>query len=209
MQKHTPEAGAPWAERAADVLSKLEVSPQTGLTAAEVRRRRKQYGPNQMQEQQTQQTWQVFANQFKSIIVLILLGAAAASFGWGQMIDGAVISVAVLVNTLIGFVMEMRAIRLMESLRRMEQVTAKVIRNRDVREIPAGQLVPGDIVTLEGRRGGVDVILLSGELGREMQDHARISGPAVREPSPPTGPRPGSRVPSALATPQGCGCASR
>lgn len=150
MQKHTPEAGAPWAERAADVLSKLEVSPQTGLTAAEVRRRRKQYGPNQMQEQQTQQAWQVFANQFKSVIVLILLGAAAASFVWGQMIDGAVISVAVLVNTLIGFVMEMRAIRSMESLRRMEQVTAKVIRDRDVREIPAGQLVPGDIVTLEG-----------------------------------------------------------
>ncbi len=149
-KKGTPPIEAPWAAASREVLEKLDVSAEEGLSPEEAKRRRKRYGPNRMRQKQSQSVLRTFVNQFKSIIVLILVGAAAVSFALGQTVDGVAISVAVLINTLIGFFMERRAIQSMESLRRMEEITAKVIRQGNLQELPGTDLVPGDIVIFEG-----------------------------------------------------------
>jgi Ca2+-transporting ATPase len=90
------------------------------------------------------------ANQFKSLIILLLAIAAALSFAFGEWIEGIAIAVVIFINGAIGFLTELRAIRSMEALRRLGSVSARVLREEQPQEIPAQQLVPGDIVLLEG-----------------------------------------------------------
>ncbi|MDP6081673.1 MAG: HAD-IC family P-type ATPase, partial [Arenicellales bacterium] len=71
-------------------------------------------------------------------------------FALQEWVDGVAIVVVILINTVIGFVVELKAVRSMESLRRMEKITAKVRRQGILAEIPASQLVPGDVVIIEG-----------------------------------------------------------
>ncbi len=150
QEEDQSQPDAPRTETADRILENLEVAPDQGLSNQEARRRRREYGSNRLREKEPQSGFQILLNQFKSIIVLILVGAAILSFAFGQIIDGIAISVAVLLNTLIGFVMEMRAVHSMESLRRMEQITANVLRDGQIRAISADQLVPGDVVVMEG-----------------------------------------------------------
>ncbi len=168
----------PWAETAGCVVAAIDTSSETGLTRDEVKRRRRQYGLNRMRRNRRRRAIEVFLYQFKSIIVLILVGAALLSFAFGHAVDGLAISVAVLVNTLIGFVMEMRATRSMESLRRMEQIRAKVLRDGQVQEVAADGLVPGDIVLLEaGDIVSADMRLL--EANKARADESALTGESV------------------------------
>ncbi len=141
---------APWAVPSEQVLETLKAAPDRGLSNTEVKRRRAHYGPNRMREAKPQSALRVLLDQFKSAIVLILVLAAAVSFAFGEVADGIAIFVVVVVNTAIGFFMEIRAVRSMEALRKMERITAKVLRDGQVREVPAEQLVPGDVVVMEG-----------------------------------------------------------
>jgi Ca2+-transporting ATPase len=141
---------SPWSKSVEDVLSKLDVSQKSGLNDAQVKERMKKFGANRLREMETLSSWDVFLNQFKSIIIIILIAAGILSFAFGEFIDGFAISAAVIINAIIGFVMELKAIRSMESLRQMEKVTAKVLRNGKMFEKPADELVPGDLVIVEG-----------------------------------------------------------
>jgi Ca2+-transporting ATPase len=141
---------SPWSKCVEDVLSKLDVSQKSGLNDAQVKERMKKFGANRLREMETLSSWDVFLNQFKSIIIIILIAAGILSFAFGEFIDGFAISAAVIINAIIGFVMELKAIRSMESLRQMEKVTAKVLRNGKMFEKPADELVPGDLVIVEG-----------------------------------------------------------
>ncbi len=81
---------------------------------------------------------------------MVLLGAAAlVSFAFGDLIEAVAIVVVIFLNTAIGFMMEIRAVRSMEALRRLVEVNARVRRDSRIQEIPADELVPGDIVLLE------------------------------------------------------------
>ncbi|MFQ5574644.1 MAG: cation-translocating P-type ATPase, partial [Terriglobia bacterium] len=91
----------------------------------------------------------IFLDQFRDFMVLILIGAAAVSGVVGEALDTLAIVVIVIINAIVGFVQEFRAERAMEALQEMAAPTAHVVRDGHPKEIPAHELVPGDLVVLE------------------------------------------------------------
>jgi Ca2+-transporting ATPase len=148
LKKRRPDK--PWAVPGQDVLDALEVSADRGLDAAEVKERRREYGPNRLQRTQRKSAWQILLEQFKSLIVALLAVAGALSFAFGELVEGIAIVVVIVVNALIGFVTELRAVRSMEALRELSRVEAKVRRDGQAGEISAEKIVPGDIVLVSG-----------------------------------------------------------
>ncbi len=140
----------PWAHSWQEVLDNLHVSRQTGLSTVEVRRRRRRYGPNRLREAKARSAWLILAEQFKSLMTVLLTAAATLSFVLGDWIEGIAIMVVIFINAAIGFFTELRAVRSMEALYRMGRVTARVRREGRTQEILSEDLVPGDIVLLEG-----------------------------------------------------------
>ncbi len=150
--KHKPAEVmlAPWASPWEDVTRQLGTPSEHGLSSPEVRRRLRENGPNLLREVKRDTAWAVLLRQFRSLIVGLLALAAAVSFGFGDATEGFAIIAVVVINASIGLITELRAARSMEALRRLTLVTAKVRRDGHVVEIPAEELVPGDIVVLEG-----------------------------------------------------------
>jgi Ca2+-transporting ATPase len=93
--------------------------------------------------------WIILKNQFESVIVWLLIAAALLSFYFGDFKEAGAIVAVLLINSGLGFATELKAVRSMESLRRMSEVRTRVRRGSKVLQIPAANLVPGDIVLLE------------------------------------------------------------
>ncbi|MFP4473452.1 MAG: cation-translocating P-type ATPase [Candidatus Omnitrophota bacterium] len=139
----------PWKLTADEVRQQLDVGADTGLDQNEVKARRKRFGSNTLSEQQIPGAWQILVRQFKNLIILLLAAAAAISFFLQDWLEGAAIIFAVVINTMIGFFTELAATRSIASLKTLTQVTARLRRGGEVQEIPAKDIVPGDIVLLE------------------------------------------------------------
>lgn len=144
---HIPES--PWTESAPHICEILQVDPDTGLTPQEVKQRQKKFGLNQLKKAKKKDPFIILVRQFKSILILLLAAAAVLSFVFGKLLEGIAISVVIVINAAIGFYTELRAVRSMEALYQLTQVTAKVLRDSTVQEVPASQLVPGDILIAE------------------------------------------------------------
>jgi Ca2+-transporting ATPase len=140
----------PWARPWQDIVSELGVSFHSGLDSAETQKRRQQFGPNRLREIKPVSGWAVLTDQFKNLIVLFLLAAMALSFAFGEHVEGVAILAVIIINTLIGFVTELKGSRSVEALRKMGAVVSRVRRNGNVQEIPAEEIVLGDVVVLEG-----------------------------------------------------------
>ncbi len=140
----------PWASAGDTILGELGVTAETGLSAAEVRRRVRLHGLNRLRETEKRRAWTILADQFKNFIIALLTAAAVLSFAFGDWLAGFAIVTVILINASIGFVTELRAVRSMEALHRLGSVMTKVRRDGTVHEFPAERLVPGDIVILEG-----------------------------------------------------------
>jgi len=154
MTKKFSIPNQPWANDSHKLAKDLCVAPEHGLDKAEVQSRQSQFGLNRLREAERRSAWEILLEQFKSLVVLLLVAAAAVSFVFGEWIEGIAIVVVVLINAAIGFFTEIRAVRSMEALKEMGRVTTKVRRRGQVREIGAEKLVPGDIVLV----GGGDII---------------------------------------------------
>lgn len=146
----TQIAETPWAASADEVLSRLVVTADRGLGAAQVRVRQSQYGANQLQAMVRRNAWAILADQLRSVVILLLVGAAVASMLFGDTLEGLAIAVVVVINGAIGFVTERHAIRSMEALRSLGRVDTVVRRDSIATRVSADALVPGDIVLLEG-----------------------------------------------------------
>lgn len=140
----------PWSRDAQEVLAELRVSPDRGLDDPEVKKRRDRFGINQLREARRASVWTILAHQFQSLIILLLVVAAVVAFLFGDWVEGIAIGAVIIINAAIGFFTELPAKRSMEALQRMGQVQAKVRRRGRTQEISAADLVPGDIVLLEG-----------------------------------------------------------
>ncbi len=141
---------APYASTREQILAEYRVGdPAAGLDPAEAERRLGEHGPNRLREARTQSAWKILAEQFKSLIVLILFIAGVLSILFEEPAQGIAIFAAVLINAGIGFFTEIRAIRSMEALRRLDKATARVRRGGELREIAAEDIVPGDVVAIE------------------------------------------------------------
>ncbi len=139
----------PWERPTEDVLSSLDVTPEAGLSADEARRRKQRFGPNALETAKPKSVWRILLSQFGSLVVLLLLGAAVASLAFGEMVEAVAIFVVIVINTGVGFAMELRAVRSMEALRTLAQSSSRVRRDGTVGDVPARELVPGDIVQLQ------------------------------------------------------------
>ncbi|MFO7593582.1 MAG: cation-transporting P-type ATPase [Pseudomonadota bacterium] len=165
----------PYRQSVEEVLEERKSSAEKGLSAAEVQRRRDKYGPNRLRKVAKRAAWAVLLDQLKSVVVLLLLGAAIAAALFDRTIEAIAIGAAVVVNTAIGFVMEWRATRAMESLQQMTKVAVRVKRDGSIAEKEAGALVPGDIVLLEaGDIVAADLRLL--EANRLQCNEAALTG---------------------------------
>jgi Ca2+-transporting ATPase len=129
------------------VVKQLESTP-AGLTGAEAVRRLAEHGPNELLAAHRISPWEILFQQFKNVLIVILLVATALSAFLGHGIEAVAITVIVLFAVLLGFAQEYRAERAIEALRRMAAPTATVLRDGEEVEIPARDLVPGDIILL-------------------------------------------------------------
>ena len=135
------------------VCKALDTDPGSGLDDDEARRRREQSGPNRLTPHSERTTLRRLASQFNNLFVQVLLVAAAVTAALGEWLDGGVIFAVVLIIGLIGFIQEGRAERALEAVRGMLTAHAQVVRAGRRREIPAEELVPGDLVLLEAGAG--------------------------------------------------------
>ena len=157
-----------------DILSKYKTSVN-GLTANEVQKRQEEYGPNQIKEEKPTPLILLFLSQFADILIVLLIIAAIAAFLIGDIIDAGVILLAVLLNTIIGFIQEYRSRKAVESLKGLITKTAIVKRDGEITEVDAESLTIGDIVLLEeGIKVPADLTLV--ETKRLSLDESQLTG---------------------------------
>ena len=132
-----------------EVLRMLEIKATAGLSDPEAARRLALHGENRLAEKRPRPAWLKFLDQFKSLLVLILLGAAVLAGAIGDLKDAVVIAIVVLLNATLGFFQEHRAEAALAALKNMLAPTARVRRDGQVHLIDAAHLVPGDILLLE------------------------------------------------------------
>ncbi len=160
-----------------EVCSRLEATP-AGLTEKEAAARLTTYGPNELQAAHRISPWTILFEQFKNVLIVILLIATALSAFLGHETEAIVITVIVLFAVVLGFVQEYRAERAIDALRRMAAPTAAALRDGDEVEIPAKNLVPGDVVLLRaGDKVPADVRLIEA-VNLQMEESA-LTGESV------------------------------
>jgi len=140
----------PWAMEAPELLDALGVSADEGLAEREARIRIQRYGRNQLKTTEARHLLAILIDQFRSAVILLLVGAAIVAMTFGSLVEGMAILVVIAINTAIGFLTEWRAVRSMEALRRLGHVDTVVRRGGRISRISAADLVPGDIVIIEG-----------------------------------------------------------
>ncbi len=133
-----------------DVLKKLNVDPNLGLSKEEVEDRQKS-GLNELEEQKKKSLFFRFLEQFKDLLIIILIIAAIVSaiIDPSDLTESIIIFVVVLINAFLGVYQESKAERSMEALMKLSSPLSKVIRNKKVEQIESRLLVPGDVIIVE------------------------------------------------------------
>lgn len=129
-------------------LRELDTSDK-GLSGSEASERIKKYGLNEIKEGKKISPWQIFLNQFKSIVIWILIIATVISAFLKEYIDAIVILIIIILIAVLGFVQEYRAERAIEALKKLASLKATVLRDNQKKDIDSRELVPGDIIILE------------------------------------------------------------
>lgn len=119
------------------------------------------FGPNALSEASAHSPLSIFIDQFKNILVLMLMGAAGLSFILGDELDGILILTILILNAILGFAQEFKAEKALAALKRMTVGVVKVLRDNQVKELPSTDIVPGDIIFLEeGDKVPADAVLI-------------------------------------------------
>lgn len=139
-----------------DLLKELSVSPERGLSTQETQERLAKYGENKLTEKKKKTNLQRFLDQFKDAMIIILLVAAAVSFGVAcfghdpmEFFEPALILLIVVLNAVLGMMQESKAEKALDALKNLSAPHARVLRDGKEQVIDASQLVPGDIIRLE------------------------------------------------------------
>ncbi|MGD8399569.1 MAG: cation-translocating P-type ATPase [Bacillota bacterium] len=139
-----------WYQREiAAITRELASNLTTGLDKAAVSAKREQYGPNELTEKAGRSLGAMFFDQFKEFLIILLFIAALISGFLGEWLDSIVILIIVALNAFLGVIQEYKAEQSLAALKKLSAPLAKVIRDRQVRQIPARDLVPGDLFILE------------------------------------------------------------
>ncbi|WP_461198014.1 cation-translocating P-type ATPase [Enterococcus sp. N249-2] len=142
-------AQAFYAQDTASVLQELQ-SDTNGLTNDEAKKRLAEYGPNELEEGKKKSMLQKFFEQFKDLMIIVLLAAAIISAAVShEFVDSIIILAVVIINAIMGVVQEAKAEQAIEALREMSTPNANILRNGHTVTVKSDELVPGDIVLLE------------------------------------------------------------
>lgn len=131
------------------VARQLRTDGKRGLTNAEVARRLERFGANRLEQARGRTRFAILFNQFKSLLVLLLLAAAGIAFATSDYLEAGAILVVVVLNATIGFLTEWKAEQTLTALQRQTVRMARVVRDGVERQLPAAEVVPGDLLVLE------------------------------------------------------------
>ena len=136
-----------------EVLKSLNTTPD-GLSDTEAKMRLEKYGANTIKNVHQRSKFWKFIDQFKDLMVGILLAAAIVSLVMSiidnePFIDSIVIIAIVILNAVLGFLQEEKANEAVNALSKMQVSVVKAKRNGEIKEIPSGEIVPGDVIVLE------------------------------------------------------------
>ena len=157
-----------------DILSEYKTSLE-GLSDSEVLKRQEKYGLNELEEKRPTPPYILFLSQFVDVLIALLIIAAIAAYAIGDVIDACVIMLAVLLNTILGFIQEYRSQKAVEALKSMMVKKAIVRRNGKTEETDSKNITVGDIVILEeGSKVPADLILI--ESANLSCDESHLTG---------------------------------
>jgi cation-transporting ATPase F len=161
-----------------EIIELLESDGASGLDMFEVAHRQAHFGPNRLTLKKGKSPLLLFLLQFHQPLVYILLGAAGVTFALQEWVDSGVIFAVVLVNAIIGFIQESKALKAIEALAHAMEGVATVVRAGKKEKIAAAEVVPGDVVLLQsGDKVPADLRLLR---SRELQvDESALTGESV------------------------------
>jgi Ca2+-transporting ATPase len=147
----TDGAATPWHGLTADeACTRLDVEPRSGLDPSPVGRRRAEVGPNRLAEAAREPGWRAFLRQYRDLMQLVLVGAAVVSIAALQEFStGIVILGLTVLNAVLGLNQEGKAAESVAALQKMLVIRAHVRRGGELLDVPAEELVPGDVVTFE------------------------------------------------------------
>lgn len=139
-----------------EVLNTLATNSEKGLSAEQIPALKEKYGENKLKEKKKKSLMARFADQFKDVMILILIAAAIVSFtiicvekNWGELFEPGLIVLIVILNAVMGVYQEGKAEKALDALKNMSAPHARVIRDGEERVIDAAELVPGDVIRLE------------------------------------------------------------
>ena len=131
-----------------EVLSEFDAS-RNGLTSFQVDDRQKQYGLNEMDQQEKESPLQIFLSQFKDLLVIVLIVAGFISMATGEIVSSIVIFIVITINAILGTVQTLKARKSLESLSKLSMPHVKVIRDGQLHQIVSNELTIGDLVYVE------------------------------------------------------------
>lgn len=139
-----------WYQKPIDeVIQALDSKPDFGLTTEQVKGRQAKFGKNEISEAGSRSPWRILLEQFTSLLVLILIGAALLALALGDFKDAIAIGAIVLLFGFLGFIQEYRAEQAMAALKRLSAPIVRVFRDGKLVEVPSSELVPGDFISFE------------------------------------------------------------
>ena len=162
----------------AEVETLLETSATKGLDIFDLEHRHQQCGPNRLTTKKGKGPFALFFSQFHQPLIYILLAATLITFLLQEWVDSGVIFGVVLVNAIVGFIQESKAMKAIEALARSMEGSATVIRAGKKSQIPSSEVLPGDLVLLQsGDKVPADLRLIH---SRELQiDESALTGESV------------------------------
>ena len=158
-------------------MKMLDYQPE-GLSGQEAERRILEYGENRLEGKRKTGPLKIFMGQFKDLMVIILLISTVLSMLMGETVEAIAIIAIVLLNALMGFLQEYRTERTLDALKNMAAPTATLLRDRKPVQLPASEVVPGDILLLKaGDRIAADGIVV--DCSALACDESMITGESV------------------------------
>ena len=175
----------PWHQLPADeVVRTLGVNLSTGLSADEVGKRQKEFGPNRVTARRGTPAWLKFLKQFNQPLVYILLVAVGVTAFLGEWVDSSVIFGVVFINAIVGFLQEAKAEKAIEALAKMVATETTVRRDSRKLRVHSEELVPGDVVLLQsGDRVPADLRLF--HVRNLHVDESALTGESLPVPKHP------------------------
>ena len=164
-----------WHSMETDEVLRVLKTVSQGLDSQEAKTRLEQYGSNELKVERRISPAKILVQQFKSFLMIVLLIATSISLALGEIIDAVVIVIIVVLSAVLGFTQEYRSEKAIEALRSMLSPTASVLREGKEIDVPAREVVPGDIIVLKaGDKVPADARLV--ETTRLQLNEASLTG---------------------------------